>query len=228
LVIRSYAISIKASTDSVFVKISKKIDSPIILYVDKDDINQTYMVIIHTNLLEIGTVLNFLQKINMNEKTKILTVKEYRISRDRYALALKEKCEFYGILEEYNVRLMVPYVIRNGMRKFCIYGDKYNVEKYIENLKNYYGKSYVEIKQMPFPVCVDNVIKLTSKNYLFSQFTPREYQILESAYNMGYVTQPRRAGGLEKFAGVINASKPTASIMLKKAIKKILGRLFNE
>ncbi|MBE9391513.1 hypothetical protein IOK49_05450 [Fervidicoccus fontis] len=70
MVIRSYAISIKASTDSVFVKISKKIDSPIILYVDKDDINQTYMVIIHTNLLEIGTVLNFLQKINMNEKRK--------------------------------------------------------------------------------------------------------------------------------------------------------------
>jgi len=63
-------------------------------------------------------------------------------------IAVKERCEFYELIENYGVTLLSPYIVKGGKRIFCVMGEEEHIEKYIDNLQSYYGKKNITAKRI--------------------------------------------------------------------------------
>ncbi|MEM4953412.1 MAG: helix-turn-helix domain-containing protein [Desulfurococcaceae archaeon] len=142
-------------------------------------------------------------------------------------LALKERCEFYEIVEKYNVTLSVPYMVKDGRRIFCVYGDEDDLEKYIDNLKAFYGEKNILVEKTTPIRCIRRYMHDAIRTYIFSQLTDREKEVLLKAYYDGYISSRRRIK-LDELAKQLNITKPAASLMVRKTIEKIVKRLLED
>ncbi|MEM1696055.1 MAG: hypothetical protein QW764_03255 [Desulfurococcaceae archaeon] len=119
------------------------------------------------------------------EKTKIIALKEFKNSTSYFALALKDSCEFLELLTLYNVKLVVPYTIHRGFRKFCVIGYATNIEKHLDN----YGEKNVHVKNSGLQQRFVQTLITELHNILLSELTPREIHVLYKGYATGYIVQ---------------------------------------
>ncbi|MEM4769877.1 MAG: helix-turn-helix domain-containing protein [Desulfurococcaceae archaeon] len=226
--IKSYVVTAKASPESLFASISKRIAEPLVLYVDRDEKSKLYFVAFHSRVNQSDALSEAVKNLRGKEKSKIIALKEFKNSTSYFALALKDSCEFLELLISYNVKLVVPYTIHRGFRRFCVFGYAADIEKYLDNLRAYYGEKNVYVKNTDLQQCFEQALITASRNILLSELTPRELHVLYKGYATGYIVQPRKSGGLDAFSKAIGASKPAACITLKKAIGKVLRKIFEE
>jgi len=69
----------------------------------------------------------------------VVSFEELKFDSHSIILAVKERCEFFQLINDYNIRIVKPYIMFHGLRKFCVYGDRSSVERFIDNLLSYYG-----------------------------------------------------------------------------------------
>jgi hypothetical protein len=141
-----------------------------------------------------------------------------------YIVALKERCEFVELVENYNAHLLMPYSISSGKRTLCMYGEARDLEKCIDNLKAYYGAKNVYAEKVSLTHCVEEQARNIIHAHVLSHLTERERAFLLKAYSTGYISWRRRAR-LSELAENLNVAKPTASLMTRKAIEKIIKRI---
>lgn len=226
--LKTYFITTKASSESLFASISRRVVDPLVLYVDRDEKSKLYFVAFFTRTSQAGLISETLRNTSSREKSKIVSLREYKNPLSYFALVLKDSCEFLQLFTSYNVKLVVPYTIQRGFRKFCVFGYSTDVEKYLDNLKAYYGDKNVYVEKTLVSKCFEHALLGASRHMLFSELTTRELQVLYKAYQTGYIVQPRKSGGLDTFSKTIGVSKPAASIILKKAIGKVFKKIFED
>lgn len=228
LKIKSYYVEARASSESMFANISRQVSNPLILYVDRDNRSSLYFVAAYLPSRRIENISSVVKDLRGRERSKIITFKEYASPSGNLAVALKESCEFLQLLYSYNVKLTLPYMIHRGIRKFCVYGDSRDIEKYLDNLIAYYGSKNVSSREIDVPKCFELSFLRATKDVLLSSLTPRELEILWKAFYTGYLHQPKRSGGLGAVSSSVGLSKPATSIILRKALRKMLSRLLEE
>lgn len=226
--IKSYYVEAKASSESMFANISRKISNPLVLYVDRDTRNSLYFVAVYSPSKQQANFSNVVRNFGSKEKSNIVAIREYTSSSGNLALVLKESCEFLQLLASYNVKLALPYTIHRGIRRFCVYGDPRDLNKYVDNLIAYYGSKNVALREVEIPKCFELSVLQAARDILLSTLTPRELEILWKAFNTGYLHQPKRSGGLETVSRSVGLSKPATSIILRKALRKMLKGFFEE
>lgn len=214
-------ITTMSSSRSFFVKLSEETQSSIHLYVYRYQREPLYLAIAHVPK---AISPEKIKQSYQGEKSKFIKIERYLGLNGAYMLALKERCEFYELLEDYNVSISTPYTIRSGRRTFCIYGLESDLEKYIDNLKAFYGEKSVLVEKTTPSRCIQQHVKDTVHVYMLSHLTNREKEVLVKAYDSGYLSSRRRAK-LDELAEQLNVSKSTASLMVRKAIEKIVGKL---
>ncbi|ACL11422.1 Predicted DNA binding protein [Desulfurococcus amylolyticus 1221n] len=218
----SVRVSTKGSTNSFFAKISRNIENKLTLYVYKHPNDNIYLTIAYTpSPLDPGKLFRSMSNI---EKSKIISIEKQLGKDESIIVALKERCEFYDLIENYNVFLSIPYIIENGRRVFCVFGDQRNIDKYLENLEAYYGKNNITTKKTTLNECIRLNIGGYVTSYILSTLTKREKEILIKAFDLGYISH-RRKTTLEDLSLEIGLAKPTASIMVRKAVEKLVKKI---
>ncbi|MGC8982735.1 MAG: helix-turn-helix domain-containing protein [Desulfurococcaceae archaeon] len=61
--------------------------------------------------------------------------------------------------------------------------------------------------------------------FVLSTLTEREREVLLRAYRLGYLS-PRRKTSLRELSLEVGLAKPTTSIMVRKALRKLVQRVF--
>lgn len=107
---------------------------------------------------------------------------------------------------------------------YCVYGDAKDVDKYVDNIVARYGRKKVAIRRVDLAICTSYQMKGIVHSYAFTILTDREKQLIIKALERGYISSRRRIS-LEELAESLNIAKPTASLILRKAIEKVLKRL---
>jgi predicted DNA binding protein len=183
-----------------------------------------YLAIAYTNgILEPEK----LKESYQSEKNKFIKIERLSKSTETCFLAIKERCEFYELIENYNVALSIPYIVRDGKRIFCVYGEESDLDKYIENLKAFYGEKNTVVEKTTPIRCIQGYMHDAMRAYMFSQLTSREKEVLFKAYYNGYISSRRRIK-LDELAEQLNITKPTASLMIRKTVEKILKKLLED
>ena len=165
------------------------------------------------------------ENANRLERSKILRIEKFVAKEGTLVLALKERCEFYGLIENYGIHILTPYVMDGGCRIFCVYGNSEDLEKYIDNLEAYYGKNCVSVKKMSIFECLRSQMRDNIALFVLSTLTEREREVLLRAYRLGYLS-PRRKTSLRELSLEVGLAKPTTSIMVGKALRKLVQRVF--
>ncbi|MDK6029055.1 helix-turn-helix domain-containing protein [Ignisphaera sp. 4213-co] len=214
-------ISVKSSTNSFFAEVSKRIDNRIILYVYKYPKDSLYYVIAY---ISEPLSTNLILEIARNYRNNILKMHKYTYFQETYLTIIKQRCEFYELLEDYNVATFVPYTIYKGQRIYCVCGIAKDIDRYVENMIAKYGRKNISIRNVDPHVCVEYQLKNIIDSYIFTMLTEKEKRLLMMAFKQGYISS-RRKINLESLAESLDIAKPTASLMLRKAIEKILKRL---
>lgn len=162
------------------------------------------------------------------ERSKVLEMRVERslVPQETYIVALKERCEFYRLLEAYGVTISIPYKISDGRRSFCVLGEKEKLEGYLVNLQSFYGSKSVVYRTARVNECVRRQISELARSFVLSQLTEREMQVLLKAYHSGYISSRRRVD-LGELAGMLHIAKPTASLTVRKAIEKLVRSLLD-
>jgi predicted DNA binding protein len=206
---------------SFFAKLSKYSQAPIYLFVHRYWQEPIYLVVAYTN-----TALepDKLRTSYLSEKGKFLKMKKLSNSAETYLLAVKERCEFYELIENYNATLSIPYAVRDGKRVFCVYGGEADLEKYVSNLRSFYGEKNIVVEKTTPVRCVQEYMHDAIRSYIFSHLTDREKEILFRAYYNGYISSRRRIK-LDELAKQLNITKPAASLIVRKTVEKIVKRL---
>ncbi len=220
--IASYAVVAKASASSLFGELSRRINEPVVLYVDRNDKEKLYFTIAITS-----KHWNFSKEYSSEiyKNSGVIFLEELKFDSHSVVLAVKERCDFLQLIDYYNIRIVKPYIMFHGLRKFCIYGDQSNIEKYIDNLLSYYGLKNVAFTAKPLPSCIKDMVHEITKSYALLTLTKRELEVLLKAYETGYILAPRQGGGLKKLSQLLGLSKPSIHITLRKAINKIVKEI---
>lgn len=213
----------QASSQSLFTSLSREVKRSLYIYVFPDYKERTYLTLAYT--------AGHVASSELGSKPRRGVVNFKVLFRDphagTYIVALKERCEFVELIENYNVSLLMPYLINNGKRALCIYGETGDLEKCVDNLKAYYGARNVYAEKVPLTRCVEEQARNIIHAYVLSHLTEREREFLLKAYSAGYISWRRRAR-LSELAEDLNVAKPTASLMTRKAIEKVVKRLLLE
>lgn len=221
--IRAATIYITSSpgSGSFFIELSRKINENISLHVYRQPKNSLYYVLAYIpKPITSSVVIESAKRHHGN----ILKINEHKYPQETFLVIVKQRCEFYELVENYNVILSVPYVIHRGRRFYCIYGETKDVERYIDNVIAQYNKKNVVIKKTDPITCIAYQMRNIINTYVFSSLTDRERELIIKALESGYLSS-RRKVNLEDLAESLNIARPTASLMLRKAIEKILRRL---
>jgi len=210
----------QAPSQSIFTSLSKEVKDTLYIYVFPDSKEKTYLTFVYTPSHVSGS------KIGYKSRRGVISVKVLPrgLRAGTYIVALKEKCEFVELIERYDITLSLPYSISNGKRSLCVYGEVENLERCVDNLRAYYGAKNVHAEKIPLIYCLEQQARSIINAYILSYLTEREREFLLKACTVGYMSQRRRAK-LSDLAGNLNVSKPTASLMIRKAIEKIVKRL---
>jgi predicted DNA binding protein len=220
----SYVVKTSSSTGSLFVGMSREVSSPLLLHVNSLG-NSLYLVTVYTHeLIPLSVIKEFYGR---SEKSRIVSMSRYVSENLSILTVVKERCEFLELAKGYNVVIQSPYIVHRGSRIYCITGYREPVDKYIDNLQSYYGRRNVIVKRGNPARCLEDIVKIAIRNFLFSKLTPRELYILSRAYEEAYISA-RRGVRLSNLAKRLGLSKPTTSIMLRKALGKLLKDLFED
>ncbi|MEM4789466.1 MAG: helix-turn-helix domain-containing protein [Ignisphaera sp.] len=219
--IQAAIISTTSSSNSFFVELSRKIDGQINLYVYRHPRDSLYYVLAH---IPKPIAYDVIAESVRNYHDNMLKINKHIFPQETFLVAVKQQCEFYELVENYNVVVSIPYLVYKGQRIYCVYGEAGDVEKYIDNVLARYNRKNVVMKKVDPITCITHQMRNTINAYVFSFLTDKEKQLIVKALESGYISSRRRVS-LEELAESLNIAKPTASLMLRKAIEKILKRL---
>lgn len=222
--IRAAVISITTSSGSFFVELSKRIDENISLYVYRQPRDSLYYVLAY---IPKPITSNIIIESARNYHNNMLRMTRHTYPQETLLMTVKQRCEFYELIENYNVVVSVPYAVYRGRRFYCVYGEARDVEKYIDNVIARYNRKNVIVKKIPPLSCITYQMKNAINTYVLSSLTDKEIQLITKALESGYLSSRRRVS-LEELAESLSIAKPTASLMLRKAIEKILKRLMSK
>lgn len=219
--IRAVEVATLSTSQSFFAKLSRSTRSTVELFVYPYE--RLYLTV---GYLPKAVSREELYNVLGDERGKVLemTVERSPVPQGTYVVALKERCEFYRLLETYGVVISVPYRISDGRRSFCIFGEERELERYLENLESFYGSKNVVYRATRVNECVRRQVSALVRNFVLSQLTEREMQVLLKAYQSGYISSRRRVD-LGELAGMLHIAKPTASLTVRKAIEKLIRGL---
>lgn len=218
-----YNIRVKTAKNSFLGKISKLNNSRVLVSVYNLPGRDYYFIVALTYGREINKIVKQLMIDDYYlRKSKIVKIRIQKID-DLYVIyGLKRVCEFYKLAQRNNIQIISPYLFDKGSRDYLVLGDQEDLEKYLKELKNYYGSYNVEYSS------IDSVEKLSSTlmkesvlNIIMDKLTPSEQRILKMAFETGYFEYPKNAGQYE-IGSYLGLSKVTVSIHLRKAFKKII------
>ncbi|MEM1804350.1 MAG: hypothetical protein QXR80_07620 [Desulfurococcaceae archaeon] len=72
--IKSYVVTAKASPESLFASISKRIAEPLVLYVDRDEKSKLYFVAFHSRVNQSDALSEAVKNLRGKEKSKIIGI----------------------------------------------------------------------------------------------------------------------------------------------------------
>lgn len=142
---------------------------------------------------------------------------------------MKSTCEFHKLIEDNNVSLLVPHTFYRGIREYNVIGIRENLEKYLKNVKSYYGDDLVEwqrYEDLKTPELIKYMLKNSMLSVLMDKLTEQEINVLKAAYYGGYFNYPKNSRQSD-IGEQLNISKVTISIHIRKALKKILADLLD-
>uniref|UniRef100_A0A7C2Z124 DNA-binding protein n=1 Tax=Ignisphaera aggregans TaxID=334771 RepID=A0A7C2Z124_9CREN len=220
--IQAVMITVTSSPSSIFGRLSRQTGEKINLFVLKHPRESLYYTLVYIpKPIESGIIVDTLR----SQQNKLIKISKHVGVYETFIAALKERCEFYELVERYNVVLSVPYIIYRGLRTYCVYGEQRDVDRYLENLSALYSKGDIVTKRVDLARCMDYLMRNVVDIYLLSFLTDKERQILLKAFESGYISS-RRKVNLGELAETLNIAKPTASLMLRRAVEKVLKRIF--
>jgi predicted DNA binding protein len=132
--------------------------------------------------------------------------------------ALKE------VVDSSGSTLIPMYTYDRGTRRFFIAGPPSKVEKLSDTLREVYES--VDVRRVRWSEVFEEYRRYALLSIL-SSLTERQRTILEVAYRKGFFDDVRRVG-LEEFSEAVNGSKPSVSVTLRRALRKILAELYSE
>ena len=218
-----YNIRVKTAKNSFLGKISELNNSRVIVHVYKVPGRDYYFIVGLTYGREINKIVKQLMIDDYYlRKSKIVKIRIQKIDELYVIYGLKRVCEFYKLAQDNNIQIITPYLFDKGGRDYLVLGDREDLEKYLKELKNYYGSHNIEYSS------IDSIEKLSSTlmkesvlNIILDKLTPSEWRILKMAFETGYFEYPKSAGQYE-IGSYLGLSKVTVSIHLRKALKKII------
>lgn len=216
-------IATTSSRNSFFSAISTIINGTLVISVLPMPNRKEYVVIAKPS----GNVDKYTIKDlgTKKEQSKIEQLKLVRLDKYTYIVALKSRCEFYEIAESNNILIMSPYSITRGMREFYAAGDLNDIAKYFDELSYYYGQNNVSMFiERDVSRIVRDIEKAFTGSILWG-LTGREVEVLKAAYFTGFLSH-RRHVKMDHLVNSLGIKKSTLSIMIRKAISKILEELF--
>lgn len=221
--IKSALITVKSSSSSssFFADLSRNAGTSVNLYVYRYPKTSLYYVI--ADIPKNAVTPNMLSVVK-HYRENILKISRQVYSQRVVLTVVKQRCEFYELIEDYDVVIPMPYTLYRGDRKYCVYGESENLDKYVENLVARYGRKNVFVEKTDLVTCLVHQIKNAIDSYVFTALTEKEKQLLFKAFESGYLSH-RRKVSLEELAESLNIAKPTASLILRKAIEKVIRNL---
>lgn len=214
-------ITTTSSYNSFFVELSRKVSERLSLYVYAHPKDSLYYVIAYIPKPLAWDSISDVMKVH---RENIIRIFRYAHTSETYLVTVKQCCDFYELIEDYNVVISMPYTIYKGRRVYCVYGDGKDVNRYTENVVAKYGRKNVVIRKADPITCISYQMRNIVSSYTFTILTEKEKQLLIKAFESGYISSRRRIS-LEELAEALSITKPTASLMLRKAIEKIVRRL---
>ncbi|MCS7099828.1 MAG: helix-turn-helix domain-containing protein [Sulfolobales archaeon] len=210
------------SRNSFFSSLSMAIGGTLVINVLPLPSRREYIVIARpSDSLDRSTINSLSDK---KEHGKIERLKVVKFGKHTYVLALKSRCEFYDIAESNNIAIVSPYTIARGTRVYYAAGSLADLAKYSDELSYYYGHKNVA---MSFEKDVSKIMKDLEKAFtstILWNLTRREIEVLRAAYSTGFLSH-RRYAKMDRLVDFLGVKKPTLSIMIRKAVNKVLEEL---
>ncbi|MET1160812.1 MAG: helix-turn-helix domain-containing protein, partial [Thermoprotei archaeon] len=161
---------------------------------------------------------HYLRKVKIKKIT-------YHYANDYTVIyAIKSMCEFYKLIEENKISILSPYLFNKGRREYIVIGSSKAVANYLADLRNYYGEDNVTWQALALEDLVKELVKTSILNLIEEKLTSSEKRTLLIAYKYGYFDYPKNAKQ-EDLGSVLNLSKVTISIHIRKALKKIMNQI---
>lgn len=208
--------------NSFFSALSSSIKGTLVLNVIPLPSRREYIVIAKPSSEVTRDLIRGLGTIR--ERSKVERLRVVRSGRHTYILALKSRCEFYEISESNNVAVLSPYRITYGTREFYVAGSPERVSRYLEELSSYYGpgrvSAHLERGASRVPVEIEGTLIGT----VLWGLTDREIEVLRAAYSSGFLSH-RRHVKMDYLVNYLGIKKSTLSIMIRKALSKLLEEL---
>lgn len=219
-------IKIKSSYRSFFGKLSELVSSRIIIFTYRiPDLNYYYVLALSSDPRASKYMNNLIRQDKLLRKSKIIKLNHFLL-RDLLVIhGLKSTCEFHKLIEDNNVSLLVPYTFYRGIREYNVIGIREDLEKYLKNVKSYYGDDLVEwqrYEDLKTPELIKYMLKNSMLSVLMDKLTEQEIKVLKAAYYGGYFNYPKNSRQSD-IGEQLNISKVTISIHIRKALKKILA-----
>jgi predicted DNA binding protein len=225
MVLVGYEIYVSSVSSSLFAELSRKVSSPLMLFVIRDSQSSLFLTFaflperLSTNVFD--EVFRY-----SRESKKVVKVSRYLVKGGMSFIAFKERCEFLDLLYSYNVQVLMPYIISAGSRLFYVVGEDNNVERFIGNMLSYYGSRNVFLKRLQASEVIHRHVKAITRYFATSPLTEKEFKVLTKAFLEGFLSE-RRDAKLSDVAKSLGLSKPATSIMIRKALRKVLGSILS-
>jgi predicted DNA binding protein len=226
MVLVSYEILVSSVSSSLFAEFSRKVSSPLMLFVIRDSRSSLFLTFAFLPERPSNNVLDEVFRCSRESK-KVVKVSRYLVKGGMSLIVFKERCEFLDLLHSYNVQVLMPYMISAGSRLFYVIGENNNVERFIDNILGYYGSRNVFLKRLQVSEVVYRHVKTVARYFATSSLTEKEFEVLTKAFLEGFLSE-RRNIKLSDVAKSLGLSKPATSIMIRKALRKVLGSILGE
>jgi predicted DNA binding protein len=226
MVFIGYEIRVSSVSNSLFAEFSKKVSSPLILSVFRDFHNSLFLVYVFLPEKSSTDVLDKAFRYS-RERKKVVKVSRILAKGGISLVVFKERCEFLDLLHSYNVQILMPYIIYLGSRLFYVIGENNEVERFVGNVLSYYGSRNVFLKRLQVSEAVYRHVKAITRYFTTSSLTEKEFKVLTKAFLEGFISSKRDVK-LSSIAKSLGLSKPATSIMIRKALRKILSSILSE
>ena len=105
--------------------------------------------------------------------------------------------------------------------------NSFNVKRFVGNLMSCYGSRNVSLKCLQASEAVYRHVKTIARYFATSSLTEKELEAISKAFLEGFFSE-RRDAKLSSIAKSLGLSKPATSIMIRKALRKILASILSE
>ena len=147
MVLVGYEIHVSSVSNSLFAELSRKVSSPLMLFVIRDSQNSLFLTFVFLPEKPSVDVFNEVFRYG-RERKKVAKASKALLKSGTSIVVAKERCEFLDLLYSYNVQVLMPYIIYSGSRLFSVIGESSDVERFVGNLMSYYGSRNVSLKRL--------------------------------------------------------------------------------